>query len=627
MARPLPALTAMSTFLHSLAILWSRFRTEILAFGLLVLAACAAPFTGLGPRVMVALAGLETLLLFWITLRILLGEDGFKTSGGWRTRPIPFASLLVSQFALLALVLIPPLLLHAGVVHLLFQPSPEQWQSFLSGGILKTMVGWLVFVTALKLFSAFILRPLEGIARKAAWSVLVIVLVPVLLVALPDGLQQSPGGRGGSGEAPRELAQGIQQLLPHTTEFIGEWNDSGPEEVPHARLIAAFPVNARRGPAGPGLLLESSVARPRNQRFSVELALQALDDSIIGAISRDPVAIVRYSNGMAGTCVEHKVRQAPSATPFLSTLGYRFQGSFISPLSLPENRDATADDFRPVEILFFAVDDKLPPMTSSLDRLRRDPAAPAPPLVIPPPSRGPGFDLAVRELIDSVSGRDGTPPSALELAKQLPPEAMDPILAYRPWADSAWENVIRAFLLRHATEVQKPALLERLALDPQLTSFFIEKGWSRDAVPVLRHRAKERLPLDTASLKLLAEQNDPDLAPDLAALAHRLNRGVGELAPALRSSAGFDWPAFVREGWKQRKYGEYEREGWLYAIWAAELGDPSALRRLAERTAEGMDWERKQLVRLIPAAPADIIPYLRQNLPQLTHDPATGTWR
>jgi hypothetical protein len=61
-------------------------------------------------------------------------------------------------------------------------------------------------------------------------------------------------------------------------------------------------------------------------------------------------------------------------------------------------------------------------------------------------------------------------------------------------------------------------------------------------------------------------------------------------------------------------------------VWAAELGDPSALRRLAERAAEGKEWERKQIARLVPAAPADLIPFLRQNLAGLTYVPAARIW-
>lgn len=617
----------MSAFRHSLVTLSIRLRWELLAFGLLVLAGCAGPFTGLGPQVMIALAGLETLLLFWITLRILLAEDGFKTSGGWRCRPLAPAILLGSQIALLALVVIPPLVLHALVIHRLFQPSPEQWQAFLRGSLFKTLLGWLIFAAALKLFSLLILRPLDGVARKAAWSVLVIVLIPVLLTAMPDRLYNNPRGGGGSGEAPEQLAQSIQQLLPDAVEFIGEWNNPANEQVPQAKVLVRFPLPARSTPAGPGLMLENSSGRREGVRFTVHLTLQALDLSVLSRISNNPVAVVRYSNGMYGTCLRHRVSQTASAAPFLPTHAYRFEGSFISPFCLPENRAAAPDDFRPVEILFFGIDEKLPLLPGSLDRLPADPAAPAPPPVIPPPSGRPEFETAVRELLDSVSARDGNQPVALELAKQLPPEAMDPILGYRPWAENAWRTVIHAFLLRYATDANKPALLERLALDPQMTPLFIEKGWSRDAVPVLRQRAKERLPLDITSLRLLAEQSDPGLAPDLAALAHRLDRGVGGLAQALRDSAGFDWPGFVREGWKQRKYGDYEREGWLYAVWAAELGDPSALRRLAERTAEGRKWEREQLARLIPAAPADLVPYLRKNLSKLTHDPATRTWR
>lgn len=619
----------MSAFRHSLVTLSIHLRWELLAFGLLVLAACAAPFAGLGPQVMISLAGLETLLLFWITLRILLAEDGFKTSGGWQCRPVPAASLLGSQVALLALVILPPLILHALVIHRLFQPSPEQWQAFLRGSVFKTLLGWLVFVAALKLFSLLILRPLEGVARKAAWSVLVIVLVPVLLTALPDRLYRNPNGRGGSGEAPKQLAQSIQQLLPDTTEFIGEWNDSGPEEVPQARLLVRLPLPARSTSAGPGLMLESSSARLESKRFAVQVSLQALDLSIVGRISNNPVAVVRYSNGMVGTCIRHRVSQTASAAPFLPTHAYRFEGSFISPFCLPENRTAKPDDFRPVEILFFGVDESLPLLRSSLDRLAHDSAAPAPPLAIPPPSRRPEFETAVRELIDTVSNRDGHPLAALELAKQLPPEAIEPILAYRPWAENAWTIVIHAFLFEHASHTHKPALLERLALDPQLTKLFIGKGWTADAIPVLRQRAKERLPLDVTSLKLLAAQNDPNMAPDLAALAHRLDRGIWDLAPALRGSTGFDWPEFVGAGWKQRKYDVYgyDREGWAYAVWAAELGDPSALRRLAQEAAAGKKWEREQITRLIPAAPADLIPFLRQNLTRLTHDPATRTWR
>jgi hypothetical protein len=241
----------MSALRHSLVTLSIRLRWELLAFGLLVLAACAARFAGLGPQVMIALTGLETLLLFWITLRILLAEDGFKTSGGWQCRPVAPASLLGSQVALLALLVIPPLILHALVIHRLFQPSPDQWQAFLRGSLVKTLLGWLVFAAALKLFSLLILRPLEGVARKAAWSVLVIVLVPVLLTALPDRLYRNPRGGGGSGEAPEQLAQSIQQLLPDTTEFIGEWNNPAPEEVPQARLLARFPLLPKTLPPAP----------------------------------------------------------------------------------------------------------------------------------------------------------------------------------------------------------------------------------------------------------------------------------------------------------------------------------------------------------------------------------------
>ena len=39
------------------------------------------------PGVLRALTVLEFVALAWITVRLVLAEDGFKTSGGWQTRP------------------------------------------------------------------------------------------------------------------------------------------------------------------------------------------------------------------------------------------------------------------------------------------------------------------------------------------------------------------------------------------------------------------------------------------------------------------------------------------------------------------------------------------------------------
>lgn len=617
----------MSPLVHSLATLWRRFRTELIAFAVLVLLGCAATLAGAGPRALVTLAGLETLMLFWLTLRILLAEDGFKTCGGWRTRPIAPFGMAGAQALLLAVVVIPPLVLHGIVIERLFQPAPDQWHTFLRGGLFKSATQWLAFVIGLKLFSAFILRPLDGIARKAAWSALVVALIPTLIFSLPNGgLQHQRGGWGGSGEAPGKLAQSIQHQLPDATELIGEWNDSLPDEVPQARLLVAIPLNAPRQAVGPGLLLESATARDEAGRVDIDLALQGLDTRIIGQIRSDPVAILRFSNGMYGTCLRHMVRLGSSATPFLATHDFRFQGTFVSPLCLPENQGTDPGKFVPEKVLFFVQDSDRPWLRSALDHQRADPGPPSPPLAIPSPSDGPAFALAVRQLIDSFSSDQGTEPSAVAIANKLPPEAIGPMLAYHPWADPAWTRLIRPFLLMHAGESHRPILLERLALDPRLASVFIEKGWPSEALPVLRSRAIEGLSLDAAALALLAEQNDPELADDLADLAMRLRSGIDKLAPVLRQSAGFDWPAFVAAGWKQRKYGNYDAEGWNYARWAAELGDPSALRRLAEEAAAGKKWEREQLAKLVAGEPVDLIGYLRENIGRLRYDTTTRKW-
>jgi hypothetical protein len=232
----------------------------------------------------------------------------------------------------------------------------------------------------------------------------------------------------------------------------------------------------------------------------------------------------------------------------------------------------------------------------------------------------------VTALINSLAPGDELSPGQRAQIAALPPEAIDPILAYHPWPDSAWQEMIRPFLIRHAAAAHKPMLLERLATDARLGSVFIEKGWPADAIPVLRRRAIERLPLDAESLKLLAEQNDPSLTPHLAALAIPL-WGIEKIAPALRECAGFDWPSFVALGWKRHKYLNYDRQGWHYAGWAAELGDASAMRRLAEEAGTGKKWEKQRLAGLVDSEGEDLSALLQENLDRMTFDAATQKWR
>lgn len=618
----------MKPFPHSLQILGLRYRWEVLGFVAIVILSGIAPSTPLAPGWIGTFAILETLGLFWLTLRVLLADDGFKTHGGWQARPVRPGQLLAAQLIFLALIIALPLTMHAFLIHSRYQPTPEQWTQFLSGGLRRAAFAWLAFAVSIKLFAFLILRQLEGRARVAAWSVLVIVLVPTTLAILPNNVLASRGGNGGSGDPPTRLSASIQHQLTHVTEFIGEWSQPAPPTVPQAKRFLTVPLDGSPQSVVPGLRITQTRASSKAPHTKVQVSFEALDTGAFATLREIDDPILLYANGMAATCLNHMHYNYSAGSSYLPIHGLKLHATFFSPAALPEYQNVDASSFEPTHLLFFVEDPAAPELPAPLDQKSADHYAPAPPVVIPLPDHD-DFDLAIRQLVDSLAGPDEGEVEHLITAEQLPPAAINSVLAYRPWPDRAWHELIFPFLKENVTEKDKPILLERLALDPRLTELFIEKGWAADAIPVLRRRAGKGLDLDAPSLRLLAEQADLDLGGTLARLAIRLPKGIDTLAPSLREATDFDWPAFVTNGWRTRKYGvsSYANEGWFYALWAAELGDRSALQHLAEEAAAGKTWEREQLAKLIPTAPAELIPFLRENLQRLRYEASDSSWR
>ncbi|MFC7339350.1 hypothetical protein ACFQY0_19315 [Haloferula chungangensis] len=617
----------MNPIRHALHTLWIRYRWEITGFLAIVLVFSTAPSTPLEARWIGTFAMLETLGLFWLTLRILLADDGFKTHAGWQARPVHALHLLAAQLILLALITCLPLALHGLLLQTRYQLTPEQWSGLLRGGFLKAAFAWLAFAVSIKLFAFLLLRPLEGKARIAAWSCLVIVLVPITLVVLPKNAYGNRGGSGGSGDPPGRLSASIQAQLPKVTEFIGEWNEPSPVMVPRARLFLSVPLDGSPQSSLPGMRLAKISASAKGQHTEINVFFESPDSATFSALRKIENPILLYNNGMAATCLNHMHYDYSAGSSYLPIRGLTLKALFFSPACLPENRNVIPSSFKPSHLLFFVEDPEAPEFPAPLDQLAADPASPAPPLVIPTTDHE-DFELAIRQLIDSLVGHPRYLVEPLITADQLPPAALQPILDYHPWHDRTWHVLVHPFLKAHVSEKDKAILLERLALDPRLTGLFIEKNWTSDAIPVLSLRAEQGLDLDAVSLRLLVEQADPKLSESLAKLAIRLPKGIEKLAPILRDSPDFDWPAFVADGWRSRKYGEsnYRREGWLYASWAAELGDRSALRHLAEQAARGKKWERQQLAKLIPSAPPVLVPFLRKSLSDLDYRPTTQTW-
>ncbi|MEP4077445.1 hypothetical protein [Haloferula sp.] len=620
----------MNPILHSFKILWTRYRWEILAFALVVILSGITPALSARQEFSPTLAVLESLGLFWLTLRLLLSEDGFKTQGGWQARPIMPSHVLTAQLLMLGLVTILPLAWHTLLVHSLFQPNGDQWKLIFGEGFWSAALGWLAFCICIKLFTVLLLRRLEGAARKATWSVFIIALVPVIFLILPETALQLKGSGGGSGRAPGDLSTGIQNQLPKTTEFIGNWNRPEPRLVSQARLGASIPFDSSNLSPQPGFRIVESSHAPDGMRTSIRVIIEYFNNDSFAAADKHPIPVLIYDNGMAATCLRHMRRNFNTGSCYLPVQGFEFSGSFYSPASLPENRNSDPGRFKPTHLLFFHPDSEKPEIAAPLERQNDSEKYFNPPKFIPDPSKEEAFNLAVRQLIDSSQSREEPlhPDLIPTLFESLPKEAIEPILAYRPWPEQKWKELLLPFLKKHLRPQDKSIILKRLTHDPRLTEICLEKGWTEDAVLVLRQRAEQGLSLDLVSLELLAEQGDPELTDDLARLAVRLRKGIDGLAPKLRKSPDFDWSSFVANGWRSRKYADYQyrAEGWIYARWAAELGDPTALRRLAEKAASGKKWERHALAELIPSAPADLIPFLRENLSGLEYQSTTQTW-
>lgn len=569
----------------------SRFGWEIAAFWLVSLGNSALLVGNAGASLLPATAALEIVALAWITVRLVLAEDGFRTSGGWRARPFPPVVRHLLPLGLAAVVVFLPVVARALAFHRLFPGAP--WIGLGEGGWLRQYGVWLFCIALpLKLFGLMILQGIEGRAKSAAWAVLALILLPLLAMAGTDFMkkrQQRYSSRSG-GDDPRVLAPGIQLEFPGTKDFLGPWNDPIREpEVPAARVLLRVPLDGKSGPTG--VSIRSCGASLCGARVNVDFRA-LLNDSNLPIQLKYAVPVLRYAGGAVGSCLHQRSSDLGPPLPFLRTAEWRFSGDFASPLALPEFEGDPMALTRGLELIFFVPDGRRPPLENDPKWYRGESANPPP------------FKFA--------------PATMAELFTQF------------PWPDPVWQKTALPFLRNHATREDVPFLLERLRSDTRLADFFLAMHWSADAMPVLRELAKERLPLTPAAIIALAGEKDPELAADLAALALDLKFGLEEVEPALRAQPGFDWPAFAKESWRRRKYttnwlqpyGNF----WLPALWAAREGDFTAFRHTAEEAASGKKWEREQLAGLVTGEHPDLISFLRQNISRMKFDPATQRW-
>lgn len=613
----------------------NRFRVEIGLFWLVSLATSIALATGAEPVVRLCLARLELVGLAWVSIRLLLAEEGFKVSGGWKSRPISGAAVFATPVLLLLVTILMPLGVRALLLQRMLGLDATGWDLLVRGSWLPQFTRWLIFACGVKLFGLLILRGLEGKAKAAAWGALSLALLPLASFSWHSVRFETRNySRGGSQGGPQQLAQGIQLQLSDATDFIGSWNDrvSGSQELPQARLLLRVPLQSGATVRNGRLLEARAAVEGVRVRARIRLLLvdaRQLDRLVLSC------AIIRYADGTYATANEHLLSKNPGSGALFSAGEFGFAGSFISPLSLPEFEGDLSRLLAGAELLFFDGDLSKPPLVADSWRLFHreiEKAVPFEPSSLPAGSDAATLKAVMQILVDAFNserggwtdfeGRD-------RLARQLPKEALPFLLKSGPWSDHAWGKMVCPFLVKHAGDADRPALLARLESDPRLGEVFVAKGWAADAMPLLRRHAKERLPMPASCIGLLAKEQDASMATDLAALTLMLRSDIGTLEPLLRQHPGFDWPAFVAAGWKRWKYDfRVQGDGELgrFAVWAAQEGDLTAFQHLGEFAARGNGWYAKQLGTLVAGQHGDLIGYLRENLGRFRFDPATHQW-
>lgn len=609
-----------------------RLRWELAAFWAISISSSIAMTAGAAPTTCLGLARLEIVAAIWITIRVLLAEDVFRVSGGWRTRPIPAWVPPAAQGLLLGLAFLGPWGCRVLMLRQLLGMDSGGLMILLGAVWWPQFFTWLTLVAMVKLAAHYILRGGEQ-WRTIGWVGFTIISVFWTIKAC-DRLS-SPVPPGDYGSSPGDLAQGIQQLLPDATDFVGQWNSSFymHPKLPRAKLLLRVPLSGAPRSLTNARLLASGISF-HGARAAVNVQLACIDSSFLKRIHFAP-AILRYSDGTYGTCRQNQRVRNGKLAPWPVVEYFEFNGSFISPLSLPEYEGDPESLLAGAEVLFFEKDETSPPLDTTLERLYRQPYSNSHGESLPPvntPEVDEPLAAATYRLIDLLNlswefTRTVSLPADMDQQiQQLPETALPFVLKRFPWSDQAWKKLVHPFLLKHAQAADIPELLDRLEMDSRLGVLFVEKGWTREAMPLLRGFATKRIPLELECIRALAEEKDPALAADLAAVALQLQRDIEPLEAILRNYPGLDWSAFVKTGWNRLKYKDFSRDNTNrhFMIWAAQVGDRSAFRRTLEDASR--QWEREQLVGLVAGEHEDLINYLWENIDAMKFDPVTRKW-
>ncbi len=627
----------MKSFLHAFRLTFRRFLCEILAFWIFI--ACLFAMVASHPpeldraRYMAGYATpdysmLEVLGACWLVLRLALSEPVLLTQGGWRTRPITRVAAWGASFAVLALALLPALLARLILIATLTMPDPAVWLDLFRSHFLWGILILGLAAVLVRLAGGLLWGRQPGPARRVACGICAVLAVvawmhPAAARFLYKGRSKSVAWSSGGNINYGMQLPGLRDKLPAGAKILGIGNDRVREGIELPEMSELFRLSPVKGTVvrGHGVRLEVLRVEPKGKELRIDVEI-----TLAQGKPRYPVnpTLLLHFPGEDYSLRQH-VGTAHAGYPLYGfpVTRMRCDGSYAVPEANPDWQRLLPQ----LELLVFRTED-------NFRRPTYDPkgepfwySEPEPKRKELPPVQ-PGIAGAVAEVfngLDHVAWDKWGP--FKEKAKTIPREGMPQVLARHPWSDASWEFFVRPFLLKHADESDKPALLERMTNEPRLGEIFIAKGWKAEAMPLLKRFAHDRLPLDVLSVTALLDEKDPALAADIAALALRLPGDLSSLEAKLREYPGFDWPGFVRQGWRLRKYAFHmEVQTQPFDLWAAREGDAIAFRFIAEKAARHESGYEERLRSLVTGQPQDAVGYVRTNLGKMKFDAGTKTW-
>lgn len=629
----------MNPFFHHFGNYARRFRLEWAAFLFASLFASVSVLIWKNEAPDLPLGVLEAAAFAWLTVRAMQAESSFFTHGGWQVRPVEKAALRKAKWALFLSALLPAMAVRAWCLHRTVNLSGMAWVE----ALLREWLPWLAgFIVAAALVSAFGQRIRARATNGRRWTFTLAGLVAagglLAVVAAVSPSSLNMGSRSGSyGTTPRSLLPHIpkgERLIAVNASAGGSVREDKP-----LRQLLRVPLAAGQSASLPGLRAVVTACQPAGDRLAVAVEVTGLPWRL-RALGEDPVFVVRYGPGIWGPQREYSQRWSRLRLAGMGSEKLMKSGNFMSPMIEPWNQRPWAELMEGAELVIFAQDPGGPPIPPSTD--------PAPAMSIgekemtlalpelpehPTPQQ---LTAAAQAAVDQLNAGAWSEQQerALPLLEKGGAAIIDPLLASGPFSDEAWRH-LEPFLVKHAMEIHRPALLRLLETDGRMGSVMVRKGWKAEALPLLRRHLVDGLPLTLPALLALAAEKDAALAP---ALRHRILQWdrsrfwqeEGPLMDSLRDHPGIDWQQLQSDKWQANAATGTVSQ--IISERCAFTGDRIIFREMAGFWLRSSQLPGKNTLHqwISPAAwdgeSKDFPAWLRANFDRLQWDTAAARW-